>query len=80
MAKMKATRIGECARLEELPNVGKATAADLRLLGVEHPAQLVGWDPDPLYRALCKKTGVTQDPCVLDGSAPPVGGPAHGRP
>lgn len=66
MAKKRADRIGECARLEDLPNVGKATAADLRLLGVEHPAQLAGRDPDQLYRALCDKTGVTQDPCVLD--------------
>ncbi|MBP7864353.1 MAG: helix-hairpin-helix domain-containing protein [Acidobacteria bacterium] len=66
MAKRRVDRIDQCSCLEDLPNVGKATAADLRLLGIEHPAQLTGRDPEQLYRALCEKTGFTQDPCVLD--------------
>lgn len=53
-------------RLEDLPNVGPATAADLRLLGVTHPGELVGRDPVALYDALCAATGVRHDPCVLD--------------
>ena len=52
--------------LTDLPNVGPATAADLRLLGIERPAQLLGQDPHRLFVALCDKTGVRHDPCVID--------------
>ena len=53
-------------RLEQLPNIGKAMAADLRLLGIEHPQQLIGRDPLQLYQALQEITGQRHDPCVLD--------------
>lgn len=53
-------------RLEQLPNVGPATAGDLRLLGIEHPRDLVRRDPYTMYRTLCRKTGQRHDPCVLD--------------
>ena len=53
-------------RFEDLPNVGPATAADLRLLGLVHPADLEGQDPLALYRRLEALTGTRQDPCVLD--------------
>lgn len=53
-------------RLEDLPNVGPATAADLRLLGIHDPEQLKGRDGLDLYQALCRKTGQRQDPCVAD--------------
>jgi hypothetical protein len=62
----KAANAAECLRLEQLPNVGPAIAADLRLIGIEHPADLRGKDAWNLYRALCEKTGVRHDPCVLD--------------
>lgn len=52
--------------LTDLPNVGPAAAADLRLLGIEHPEQLAGRDPKQLYDALCQRTGVRHDPCVID--------------
>ena len=52
--------------LTDLPNVGPATAADLRLLGIERPGQLVGRDPVQLYDDLCWVTGVRHDPCVID--------------
>ncbi len=52
--------------LEQLPNVGPATAADLRLLGIRHPRDLVDQDPFALYDQLCRKTGVRHDPCVID--------------
>ena len=51
---------------EALPNIGKAIAADLQLIGIDHPKQLVGKDPFDLYRRLCEKTGTRQDPCVID--------------
>lgn len=52
--------------LTDLPNVGPAAATDLRLLGIEHPEQLAGRDPKQLYDALCQRTGVRHDPCVID--------------
>ncbi|MEW5769493.1 MAG: helix-hairpin-helix domain-containing protein [Pseudomonadota bacterium] len=53
-------------RLEDLPNIGPAMARDLRLLGIQRPADLAGRDPVELYQALCHATGRRQDPCVLD--------------
>lgn len=50
----------------DLPNVGKAFAEDLRLLGFTAPAQLAGQDPLQLYDRLCELTRTRQDPCVLD--------------
>ena len=62
----KAPSAAECMRLEQLPNIGPALAADLRLIGIEHPSDLRGKDAFVLYRTLCAKTGQRQDPCVLD--------------
>ena len=62
----KAASPAECLRLEQLPNIGPALAADLRLLGISHPQELTQRDAFALYQALCAKTGKRQDPCVLD--------------
>lgn len=62
----KAASASECIALEQLPNVGPAMARDLRLLGIDQPAQLHGRDPYALYRQLERATGSRQDPCVLD--------------
>ncbi len=62
----KATNAAQCERLEQLPNIGPALAADLRLIGVHTPADLRGKDPFVLYQKLCAATGQRQDPCVLD--------------
>jgi pathogenicity locus Cdd1 protein len=56
----------EVARLEEIPNVGPAVAADLRRLGITSPAELPGRDPYALYDDLCRITGQRHDPCLLD--------------
>ncbi len=53
-------------RLEQLPNVGKATAGDFRLLGIATPQQLIGRDPYDLYQRLCDITGQRHDPCLMD--------------
>ncbi|MBL8863595.1 MAG: helix-hairpin-helix domain-containing protein [Planctomycetes bacterium] len=53
-------------RFEDLPNVGPAMAADLRLLGLRTPADLAGRDPYALYARLQVVTRSAQDPCVLD--------------
>ena len=66
MAIIKARSARECETLEQLPNVGPALAADLRLIGVHHPRELASRDAFVLYQALCIKTGQRQDPCVLD--------------
>ena len=62
----KAASAAECLRLEQLPNVGPALAADLRSIGIERPADLLGQDAFALYRRLCEQTGQRHDPCVLD--------------
>jgi hypothetical protein len=64
---MKKSHISECETFEQMPNVARATAGDLRLMGFTRPKQLAGKDPwRRLYVKLCKKTQVRQDPCVLD--------------
>ena len=62
----KANSADACERLEQLPNIGPALAADLRRIGIERPADLRGQDAYALYRRLCEATGQRQDPCVLD--------------
>ena len=52
--------------LTDLPNVGKATTADLHRLGIHQPQDLVGCDVYALYHELCRLDGVRHDPCVLD--------------
>jgi Pathogenicity locus len=52
--------------LEDIPNIGKAIAADLRVLGIETPAQLKGRDAYEMYDELCRVTGIHHDPCLLD--------------
>ncbi|PRC93043.1 helix-hairpin-helix domain-containing protein [Solimicrobium silvestre] len=63
---MPNTNRSHIKKLEDLPNVGKATAADLRLLGIERAEQLRGQDPHNMYVRLCELTGKRHDPCVLD--------------
>ena len=62
----KAATAAECERLEQLPNIGPSIAADLRLIGIQQPAQLAEADAFALYQALQRATGKRQDPCVLD--------------
>ena len=52
-------------RLEDLPNIGKAIAADLRSLGILSPAQLASHEPLATYHALAAVMGQRLDPCVL---------------
>ncbi len=40
--------------------------ADLRLLNIRHPRQLIGKDPLLLYGELCRLTKTRHDPCVID--------------
>ncbi len=63
---MKAKKASEALKLEDIPNIGKAVAADLRLIGIERPDQLKNKDGIELYHKLNKKTGVRHDPCMAD--------------
>jgi len=62
----KAASVADCKSLEQLPNIGPALAADLRLIGIQEPRDLRGTDAFVLYQKLCAATGQRQDPCVLD--------------
>jgi len=53
-------------QLTALPDVGKATADDLRFLAIDSPEQLTGECPFEIYERLCQKTGHRRDPCVID--------------
>jgi hypothetical protein len=66
MKSPKAATAEDCRTLEQLPNVGPAMAADLRLLDIHTPQALRGRDGLQLYHALCTATGQRHDPCVLD--------------
>ncbi len=50
----------------KLRNVGPATLADFRLLGIDTIAQLAVQDADRLYLRLCEETARRHDPCVHD--------------
>ncbi len=54
------------SKLTDLPNIGKAGAADLVLLGIHQPADLIGRDPYQMYQQLCQLTAQRHDPCVID--------------
>lgn len=54
------------SQLTDLPNVGPAVAADLRLLGIDSANQLIGKDPIDLYDKLCEITSLRHDPCMID--------------
>jgi DNA transformation protein len=68
------------ARLEDIPNIGKKIAGNLRQLGYEEPSQLREQDPYAMYDRLCALTGSRHDPCLLDTFIAAVrfmdGGPA----
>ena len=52
-------------KLEDIPNIGKSIASDLRSLGILTPQQLATRDPLETYLALSGNMGQRHDPCVL---------------
>lgn len=52
-------------KLEDIPNIGKSIASDLRALGILTPQQLATRDPLETYLALSDTMGHRHDPCVL---------------
>ncbi len=77
----KAQHIEQAKRFEDLPNIGKAMAADFVRLGIAHPKDLAACDPDELYARIGRMDGRLHDPCVLDTYRAAVdfarGGPAR---
>lgn len=62
---MHSVRKRQLTKLEDLPNIGKAIASDLRAIGILHPQQLATRDPLATYFALADGMGRRHDPCVL---------------
>ena len=56
---------GQASKLEDIPNIGKSIASDLRAIGILHPQQLATHKPLVTYFALAARMGHRHDPCVL---------------
>ena len=63
---VKTVSRSEITDVQQIPNIGPSIAADLRLIGVSSPHDLVGKNPYAMYDELCRITGVRHDPCLLD--------------
>jgi DNA transformation protein len=55
----------QAIKLEDIPNIGKSIASDLRAIGILHPQQLAAHKPLTTYFALAERMGHRHDPCVL---------------
>lgn len=62
---MRPAITGQPARLEDIPNIGKSIASDLRAIGIMTPQQLAKLEPLAAYFALADRMGHRHDPCVL---------------
>jgi len=62
---MQTTGKSQPTKLEELPNIGKAIASDLRAIEILLPRQLAVRDPLAIYIELGGVMGRRHDPCVL---------------
>ncbi|MBL4892473.1 MAG: hypothetical protein JKX91_11775 [Rhizobiaceae bacterium] len=63
---MKSPDRNTVKKLSDLPNIGKAISADLELINITNPKQLVGCDAFHLHADLCVALGFRQDYCVID--------------
>jgi hypothetical protein len=57
--------MGYSDKLEDIPNIGKSIASDLRCLGILNSNQLATHDPLQTYSALSAVMGPRHDPCVF---------------
>lgn len=62
---MKSTSTENAGKLEDIPNIGKSIAADLRIIGIQQPQQLLTQEPLEIYLKLAAQMGKRHDPCVL---------------
>ena len=63
---MQTANRADITDLEDIPNVGPSIAANLRLIDISSPQDLVGKDPYKMYDDLRHATGDRHDPCVID--------------
>jgi hypothetical protein len=63
---MKSPNRQTVTKLTDLPNIGKAIAGDLSLVGIQKPQDLIGKNAYSLHDQLCRVTGTKHDPCVID--------------
>jgi len=64
MNKQTSTAV-QVVKLEDIPNIGKSIAADLRGIGINYPQQLLQHEPLALYLKLSGPMVKRHDPCVL---------------
>lgn len=62
---MKFDVTDQVGKLEDIPNIGKSIAADLRGIGIQQPQQLLTQEPLAIYLKLAGLLGKRLDPCVL---------------
>lgn len=62
---MKFINTEHASKLEDIPNIGKSIAADLRGIGIQQPQQLLTQEPHAIYLKLAAQMGKRHDPCVL---------------
>jgi len=62
---LDASELSDAMKLEDLPNIGKSIAGDLRSLGINTPEELATRDPLKTYLSLSDSMGKRHDPCVL---------------
>lgn len=62
---MKPKQPDEITRLEDLPNIGKSMANDLRSIGITRPEEIKERAPLNVYNDLKEPMGRRHDPCVL---------------
>ena len=62
---MSRSKRNQPTQLEDLPNIGKSIAADLRSIGILQPDQLAKRAPITIFRELSTVMGHRHDPCVL---------------
>ena len=62
---MKFDVTDQVSKLEDIPNIGKSIAADLRGISIKYPQQLLEHEPLELYLKLSGTMGKRHDPCVL---------------
>jgi hypothetical protein len=62
---MKSVGTAQASKLEDIPNIGKSIAADLREIGIQQPQQLLTQEPLAIYLKLAAQMGKRHDPCVL---------------
>jgi DNA transformation protein len=55
----------QAIKLEDIPNIGKSIASDLRAIGILRPQQLAAHKPLATYFALAERMGRRHDPCVF---------------